>query len=161
MLEDTSEPFACVGRQHTTPVAKGHRGTWFLIHRKVISPVPSLQGFRTVKILILTTTIHDQKVTMVQPGRASVTVQTRPRFPFEKRRGSKTLRNNEFGFSLLPKQTLLVAVPPNPTVLQNLTPLQCRSSKWTTKDKVFCRPTTRGKHLTTSRDRRNPKRSNQ
>ena len=87
---DTSQPFAHEGRHHTTPAANGHLGTWFLIHRKVNSPVPSLQWFRTVKILILTTTIHDQEVTMAQPRRASFTIQTWPWFRFEKRRSSKT-----------------------------------------------------------------------
>ena len=78
-----------------------------------IHPLSSLQGIRTVKILVLTTTIHDQEVTMVQPGRAGITVQTEPRCPFEKRRDAETHRHNEFGLLLLPKKTLIVAVPPD------------------------------------------------
>ena len=35
-----------------------------------------------MKIIVLTTTIHDQEVTMVQPRRASITVQTRPGLDF-------------------------------------------------------------------------------
>ena len=37
-LVETDEPFTHVGRQHTTPATKGHRGARkvFLIHRKVI-----------------------------------------------------------------------------------------------------------------------------
>ena len=68
-----------------------------------IFPFSVQPGVRTVKVLILAAPIHDQKVTMVQPGRVSFTIRTRPRFPPEKRRKSNAHRNDEFGFPSSPE----------------------------------------------------------
>ena len=66
---------------------------------------PSLfqTGIRTVKKLVLTLTIHDEKVTMIKPARASIAVRTGLALPLEERQGPKAHRHNELRLPTLPK----------------------------------------------------------
>ena len=76
-----------------------------------VNPLLFRTGIRTVKKLVLTFTIHDQKVTMIKPARANITIRTGLALPFEKRPLPKTHRHNELRLSTLPKKWLIIAVP--------------------------------------------------
>ena len=81
----TGEPCAQVGKDPNTPAAKGQLGMWFRIKpvRNVYPPIRQT-GTRTVKVLVLASPIHDQKVTMVKPARAHFTIRAGLRLPLER-----------------------------------------------------------------------------
>ena len=84
-------------------------------------------GIRTVQKLVLALAIHDQKITIVKPARASFTDRTGLALPFQGPTGTKAHRNNELRLSTPPKQRLIIAMPPY-TRAPSLIKVQVRSS---------------------------------
>ena len=78
---ETDAPCAHVGKQHTTPVTRnGQQAACCLMQRSVTSISFLFQSrIRTVHVPVLTLSIHDEQVTMVEPAR----VRTGLRLPFE------------------------------------------------------------------------------
>ena len=76
----------------------------------------NVTGIGTVKKLVLALTIHDQKITMIKPARAGITIRTLA-FPFEGRTGTKTHRHHELHLHTLPKKRLVITVPSYPRFL--------------------------------------------
>ena len=68
-------------------------------------------GIRTMKKLVLTSAIHDKNVTMAETAQVSLIIRTGPTPPSEDYGATKTHRNDEFGFIVLPEQRFVVAVP--------------------------------------------------
>ena len=80
---------------------------------RYIHPFVRQTRTRTMKVLVLTPPIHNQRVTMVEPARAHFTVRAGLRLPFEGHGGPRLKETMSFGSPIPPKQRLIIAVPTN------------------------------------------------
>ena len=70
-------------------------------------------GIRTMKKLVLTSTIHDKNGTMAETEQVSFIIRTGPTLPSEDCGAANTHRNDELGVTVLSKQRFVITVPTN------------------------------------------------
>ena len=94
-LERKNQPCAHVVKQHISCPQRTRSSMLPDPTELYFNPLLFQTGIRSVKKLVLALTIHDQKITMFKPTRASFTIQTGLAIPLEKRTGTKAHRHTE------------------------------------------------------------------